>query len=176
MLAVASDRFPRSGAIAISLMGGIGMMSAGLIGSEGLGYAKDRFSGEALETTSAEAFAEYKAGEPSKFTVFADATGLDGTKLGEVQEKVKAARAELAEQGNKDPMAALESLTDQERMVFEASIQGDRNTLKADSLIPAMLAVIYLLLLIYFKAKGGYNPVHITREQIAGGIQGPMEA
>jgi MFS family permease len=44
MLAVASDRFPRTGAIAISIMGGIGMMSAGLLGSAGLGYAKDRFA------------------------------------------------------------------------------------------------------------------------------------
>src|SRR5262249_38729414 len=32
MLAVTSDRFPRTGAVAISIMGGIGMMSAGLIG------------------------------------------------------------------------------------------------------------------------------------------------
>ncbi|MDB6052564.1 MAG: major facilitator superfamily 1, partial [Verrucomicrobiales bacterium] len=46
MLAVASDRFPRTGAIAISIMGGCGMMSAGLLGSAGLGYAKDRFAGE----------------------------------------------------------------------------------------------------------------------------------
>src|SRR6185503_15329211 len=41
MLAVTSDRFPRTGAIAISIMGGIGMMSAGLVGSPGLGYFKD---------------------------------------------------------------------------------------------------------------------------------------
>ena len=46
MLAVASDRFPRTGAVAISIMGGIGMMSAGLIGGPGLGYAKDRFAAE----------------------------------------------------------------------------------------------------------------------------------
>lgn len=37
MLAVASDRFPRTGAVAISIMGGIGMMSAGLIGA-GAGF------------------------------------------------------------------------------------------------------------------------------------------
>ena len=40
MLAVASDRFPRTGAVAISLMGGIGMMSAGLIGTPGLGLSQ----------------------------------------------------------------------------------------------------------------------------------------
>src|SRR5690606_34952831 len=31
MLAVVSDRFPRTGAIAMSIMGGIGMLSAGMI-------------------------------------------------------------------------------------------------------------------------------------------------
>src|SRR5204862_2602905 len=67
MLAVASDRFPRCGAVAISIMGGLGMMSAGLVGSPGLGYAKDRFSGEALEKSSPAAYAEYKAGSPSQW-------------------------------------------------------------------------------------------------------------
>jgi len=37
MLAVVGDRFPRSGAVAMSIMGGIGMLSAGLIGGPGLG-------------------------------------------------------------------------------------------------------------------------------------------
>ena len=133
MLAVASDRFPRTGAIAISLMGGIGIMSAGLIGSEGLGYAKDRFAGEALKASAPTVFEAYKAETPSEFTIFAPATGLDGTKLGAVQEKVNKARTELAKEGNKDPMAALDKLSEEERQVFEAGITGDRKTLKADS-------------------------------------------
>jgi len=33
--------------------------------------------------------------------------------------------------------------------------------LRADSFIPAMMAVIYLGLLLYFKSIGGYKPVHI---------------
>ena len=41
MLAVVGDRFPQSGAVAMSSMGGIGMMSAGVLGGPGLGYAKD---------------------------------------------------------------------------------------------------------------------------------------
>ena len=49
MLAVASDRYPRTGAVAISIMGGIGMLSAGMIGGPGLGYAKDRFAAEAAQ-------------------------------------------------------------------------------------------------------------------------------
>ena len=52
MLAVVGDRFPRTGAVAMSIMGGIGMMSAGLLGGPGLGYAKDRFTAEHLMTTA----------------------------------------------------------------------------------------------------------------------------
>ena len=162
MLAVVGDRFPRTGAVAMSIMGGIGMMSAGLIGSPGLGYAKDRFSGEALQTANAEAFAEYKSESASKFLFFEEVNGLDGAKLGGVQEKLGAARAELAEAGNQDPQAALDKLTETERQVHAASIDGDRKTLVADAAIPATMAVIYLLLLFYFKAIGGYKPVEIA--------------
>lgn len=163
MLAVASDRFPRTGAIAISIMGGIGMMSAGLIGAPGLGYAKDRFAGEALQTADAAVFAQYKAEAPSRFLplVFGEATGLDGKKLGEVQTKLGNARAELAKAGNTNPNAALDKLAAPERKVYEASINGDRKTLVADSFIPATMALIYLSLLLYFKTIGGYKPVHI---------------
>jgi MFS family permease len=167
MLAVASDRFPRTGAVAISIMGGIGMMSAGLIGAPGLGYAKDRFAGEALKEEKAALFDQYKADRPSKFLFFAGSTGLDGKKLGAIQEKLKKAREELEKEGNTDPKAALEQLTPEERAVFAASIEGDRRTLVADAAIPATMAVIYLLLLLYFKAIGGYKAIHIEGEDVA---------
>ena len=163
MLAVASDRFPRTGAIAISIMGGIGMMSAGLNGSPGLGYAKDRFAGEALQKADPAAFQEFKAEKPSSFLplIFPAATGLDGKKLGAVQEKLTKAREELVKTGNKDRNAALNSLTAKEQTVLSASIAGDRKTLVADSFIPAVMAVLYLGLMVYFASIGGYKPVHI---------------
>lgn len=146
MLAVASDRFPRSGAIAISIMGGIGMMSSGLLGSPGLGYAKDRFSGEALQESKAELYDEYKAQKPSKWLFLDEVTGLDGEKLGAISEKKKTD----------------EALTDAEKAVDDASIEGDRRTLRADAYIPITMAVIYLLLLLYFKSIGGYKPLSLA--------------
>ncbi|MCA9133149.1 MAG: MFS transporter, partial [Planctomycetales bacterium] len=111
MLAVIGDRFPKTGAVAMSIMGGIGMMSAGLIGSPGLGYAKDRFAGQVLEAKNPEAAAEYQSAEPSKFLIFDEVYGLDGKKLGEVQESLADARKKMAEAGNPDPQAALQELT-----------------------------------------------------------------
>ena len=141
MLAVVGDRFPRTGAIAMSIMGGIGMMSAGLLGGPGLGYAKDRFTAEHLMTTSPAIYEEYKAQTPSRFLFLDEVAGLDGTKLSAAQ--TAAAR------------------TPDQQTVAAASIIGDRETLKADAYIPLVMAVIYLLLFLYFKSIGGYRPVHI---------------
>ena len=162
MLAVASDRFPRTGAVAISMLGGIGMMSAGLIGSPGLGYAKDRFASVELEKTNSAVYAQYKVTEPKGWLFFREVSAIDGRKLGEVQQKLQGARRELARTGVTDPKAALERLTPDERAVYEASITGDRKTLVADSFIPAAMALIYLGILLYFRAIGGYKPVHIV--------------
>ncbi|MBS0205204.1 MAG: MFS transporter [Planctomycetes bacterium] len=156
MLAVASDRFPRTGAIAISIMGGIGMMSAGLIGSPGLGYFKDRYSGEALKVANAELYDTAKAEKASKFLVFPDAHGLDGTKLGAAQKDLDKIREAGAT--GKDAFAKLKA---DDRTLIESSIKGDRDTLVADSCIPATMAAIYLMLLIYFKMIGGYKAVNI---------------
>jgi MFS family permease len=142
MLAVVGDRFPRTGAVAMSIIGGIGMMSAGMIGGPGLGYAKDRFAGEALEQSNPALYSEYKAATPSKFLIFEEVHGLDGTKLGEA---LKA-----------------EEKTPDQQAVAAASIQGDRDTLIADAFIPATMALIYLAILLYFKSIGGYKAVHIV--------------
>ncbi len=143
MLAVVGDRFPQSGAVAMSIMGGIGMLSAGLIGGPGLGYCKDRFAGEELNKADSALYAEYKAATPSTFLNLkaTEAFGLDGTKL--------AAAKEAKEK------------TPQQKLVVESDQKGDRATLKADAYIPATMAGIYLLLLLYFKGIGGYKAVKI---------------
>ena len=144
MLAVASDRFPRCGAVAISIMGGLGMMSAGLVGSPGLGYAKDRFSGEGLRQANAAVYEQYKAAAPSKWLVFEEVHGIDGQKLA-------AASA-----------VAADKRTPEQKVVVDSYVAGNRTTLQVDSFIPATMAAVYLLLIFYFKTQGGYRPVTIT--------------
>ncbi len=150
MLAVVGDRFPRTGAVAMSMMGGIGMMSAGLLGGPGLGYAKDRFTAEHLSTTAPAVYEQYKAPTPSRFLFLEEVHGLDGTKLSEAQ---KAA-----------------AKTPDQQTVASASIIGDRETLKADAYIPAAMAVVYLLLFFYFRTIGGYKTVHIEPARPAAAV------
>lgn len=151
MLAVASDRYPRTGAVAISIMGGIGMMCAGLIGSPGLGYAKDRFAGESLAKTDSALYESVKSDSVSKFLIFKGVNAIDGAKLGEIKAKPADERTEA------------------DKTIIVADQQGDRDTLKADAYIPAGMACIYLLLVLYFKSIGGYKAVTIAVEGGASG-------
>jgi hypothetical protein len=125
----------------MSMMGGIGMMSAGILGGPGLGYAKDRFTADHLSATAPAIYEQYKSPVPSRFLFFNEVHGLDGTKLSEAQRAT-----------NKTP---------DQQTVASASIIGDRETLKADAYIPAAMAAVYLLLFFYFRAIGGYRTVQI---------------
>jgi MFS family permease len=147
MLAVVGDRFPQTGAVAMSIMGGIGMLSAGLIGGPGLGYGKDRFAAEELKKADAALYEEYKSAKPSTFLNIkaTEVFGLDGTKLGEAKDA-------------KERTAA-------QKTVVEADQRGDRATLKADAYIPLTMAIIYLLLFFYFKTIGGYRPLSIEEQK-----------
>ena len=146
MLAVIGDRFPRSGAVAMSISGGIGMLSAGLLGGPGLGYAKDRFTAENLQTTNAAVYEVNKATAPSKFIFFSAVTAVDGSKL--------EAAKKAGEKGTADQKA-----------IVAANQAGDRATLKADSFIPLTMAVIYLSLLLYFKSIGGYRSLSLEEQK-----------
>lgn len=159
MLAVVGDRFPRSGAVAMSIMGGIGMLSVGQIGGPGLGYAKDRFAAEHLEEKGQQDVLERnKAEKPSGLLgIFKEVSALDGGKM--------EAAKKLAEKEKHENVPAEKSqLTPDQKAMVEAYIAGARKTLKADAVLPMGMAVIYLLLMLYFKSVGGYKPVKIEEQ------------
>lgn len=156
MLAVVGDRFPRTGAVAMSIMGGIGMLSVGQIGGPGLGYAKDRFTAEHLEEKGQKAVLDAnKAAQPSGLLgLFKEVSALDGAKM--------QAAKKLAEKEKHDNVSLEKSaLTADQKAMVEANIAGARKTLKADAVLPIGMAAIYLLLMLYFKSQGGYKAVKI---------------
>ncbi len=72
LLGTISERFPKGGALALGISGGVGMMSAGLLGSPGIGYKQDYFAVHKLREASEETYQRYVArndkGEPAAKT------------------------------------------------------------------------------------------------------------
>jgi hypothetical protein len=116
LLGVISERFPKGGALALGLSGGVGMIGAGILGGPGIGYKQDYFAVQELEKTDAgkATYGRYEAlndkGEPEKtgFPFVSDLTpdqvpkvaGIDNGKLKVFQdyagilEKIDAAKKE----------------------------------------------------------------------------------
>jgi len=148
MLGVVSDRFPKGGAITIGAIGGVGMLSAGLLGGPGIGYKQDYFASQYLREKSASTYEAYKSETKNSFLFFPAIQGLDGSKKAALLNKPGA---------NLTP----QELTDKP-LVTAAHMEGGRMALKVTAAVPLAMAVIYLLLILYFKAKGGYKTVHIV--------------
>jgi MFS family permease len=201
MLGVIGERFPKAGAIAMGLSGGIGMLSAGFLGGPGIGYTQDRQATAQLEGVSSDAYARYKAEQNNHFLFFRPIQGLDQAKVAVLADNGKTLAEDVAfaqKVGKDDPnLKKLQAWWDNEAKshaqadhdpVISANINGGRKALQITAAVPATMAVCYLLLVFYFIAKGGYKAVHLDAsgrevevthdatppEAMTGGAPGPV--
>jgi MFS family permease len=177
MLAVASERFPKGGALTLGAMGAVGMLSAGYLGGPGIGYKQDYYASQEVKAKAPAVYENYKANDPKGFLFLPKIQGLDQAKV-ETLEKdgknIEADVAALAKSGKKDDnvdrMAtwwnqAKGSAAIDKPAVAEAGIFGSRMALKWTAVVPAVMAVLYLLIILGFKAKGGYRALTVSEEE-----------
>jgi MFS family permease len=215
LLGVISERFPKGGALALGLSGGVGMIGAGILGGPGIGYKQDYFAVQKLQQTP-EGKATYERyvaktdkGELDRkgFPIASDIVpeqapliaGLDNAKLkvfmdyeggfdaaGNRKPDAKTtlesdletlARNEkegkVVEPKLKENLTKLKAWWDSEgKPNFEADkgplkdsrLYGAKTALLYTAIVPAALAVGFLILLAYFAATGGYKQVHLEEE------------
>jgi hypothetical protein len=118
---------------------------------------------------------------PNGFLMFPKITGLDGTKVSDLKDKKKTIDEKTEK---KEPLTEKEKLTPQEEKdigpVLKADIYGGGMALKWTAVVPLAMAIGYLLLVAYFRAKGGYQVevLHGQKpvgEHYTGGVEGPIE-
>ncbi|MFN9081955.1 MAG: MFS transporter, partial [Planctomyces sp.] len=63
---------------------------------------------------------------------------------------------------------ASKTAAEDKKLVDAAGLYGGRQALKLTSFVPAAMAVLYLLLILYFKARGGYKAVQVDGAAPAG--------
>ena len=172
MLAVVSEQFPRGGAVTLGAVGGVGMLSAGLLGGPGIGFKQDYYASRELQAKSMETFDRYKAASENTFLGL-QVHGLDGSKTGVLSDDGKQLATDLevlSKSGGTDPnLTALNNWWESAKTykskdaqaVKESTLFGSRMALKLTAIVPAIMAVLYFALILYFKSIGGYKAVHI---------------
>jgi hypothetical protein len=152
------------------------MLSAGLLGGPGIGYKQDRNASANLQQNAPDTYARYRSEDQNRFLVFAPISGLDGAKTAVLLDKagpgttLAADLERVRSQGREDKnLTALAQWWDGAKQFAEqdkapvaaAGIYGGRRALQLTALIPATMAVGYLLLVVYFRMRGGYKAVHL---------------
>ncbi len=154
-LGTVSEQYPRGGALLLNTMGGVGMIAVGVLGNPFIGTLQDASLNQAVKTALPEAHAKLvseKDGLFSKYN-YIDTSKMEAAGLTDPQ------KAELK---------TLETDTKQHALAQIATL-------------PAIMCVCYLILIVYFQMKGGYQAQVLTGhaaedEKFTGGVPGPMEA
>jgi MFS family permease len=198
ILGVVGERFPKGGALVMGAMGGVGMLSAGLLGGPGIGFKQDYYASKTLNAESAPTYDRYKAEKENSFLGIFKARGLDGSKVATIEDKGKqlAADIEAVEKsgrkisdvkglGELNTWWATEgkpNVDTDEKPVKTATIVGGQRALQLTAAVPATMAVGFALLVAYFAMTGGYKQVEIhgkpgeKGEKYTGGVEGPVQA
>ena len=198
ILGVVGERFPKGGAIVMGAMGGVGMLSAGLLGGPMIGYKQDYYASKELTNTSAPTAERYQVAQPSgiAYLPFLPAIrGLDGARVAILTEPDGEAdlnkRVEILQKEGKSLnddknlsglyswwQDAKQHATTDKPLVVAARLFGGRMALRWTALVPLSMAVGFGLLFAYFAATGGYKALHIDEhmdgEKYTGGVEGPV--
>lgn len=133
-LGVVSEQCPKGGALTLNAIAGIGMLAVGILGGPVIGkMTEDSIKASVEASTSAET---YKSISKDSTYFLGDYTAVDSDKVGKLPEK--------------------------EQATVKESIQnGKQGSLASVAKFPVFMLACYLLLIFYFKSKGGYKPIEI---------------
>lgn len=135
-LGVVSEQSPRGGALTLNAIGGIGMLTAGVIGGPLIGELQERTARAAIDEQLPGVYAEVSRED---HYVLGSYTAVDADKVAALP----------AETGEKVGVVAKEAR---------------QHALAYVTLFPGIMLVTYLGLIFWFKTKGGYRPVNLHAE------------
>jgi hypothetical protein len=133
MLGVVAEQFPKGGAVTLNAIAGIGMLTVGIIGGPLIGAMQEDSARVAMEEKMPGTYAEVK----KESTYFLGSyTAVDDDKLSALPEEKATEAGELIKTAKQGALAKV-------------------------TIFPAFMFVCYIILILYFKSRGGYSAVHL---------------
>jgi MFS family permease len=136
ILGLTSEQCPKGGALTLNAMGGIGMLAVGILGAPFLGYMQE------MSTTQ-----KLHASNPA---LYEQVTAKKDYLLGAYEAIDPAKSATITDAKSQADLQA-------------ATTSGKFTALGRMAMFPAFTFVCYLVLMLYFKSKGGYKPVALAK-------------
>jgi MFS family permease len=140
MLGVVAERFPKGGALTLNITGGLGMIAAGVIGAGILGFVQDKSVDSSVRAYDAK-----------------NNTSLQSTFLTDEKTSVFGSYRAL----NQQKMA--EANTEQETAIKGIQNDAKKGALRDIVIFPIVMFISYVSLILYFRSRGGYQAVVLSK-------------
>jgi MFS family permease len=134
-LGVVSEQFPKGGALTLNAMGGMGMITVGVLGAPFLGVMQDTNFEKALMAQDTALHAKVAGVPEAKYGMTYHP--LDKQKIAALPEAERTAVEKIRNANNQSTLAKM-------------------------ALLPAIMAVCYVGLILFYRARGGYRPVELA--------------
>jgi len=137
-----AEQFPEGGAVAMNVVAGVGMLAVGIVGSVLLGAIQDRAIDQSLVAHDAQHGTQLHATffTSEKTGVFGRYRALDEAKVASSDEQTRA-------------------------VVSFIVASSKKTALKSVTILPLIMLGAYLLLILYFRQRGGYRAVTLQTAQ-----------
>ena len=140
MLGVVSERFPKGGALTLNAISGLGILAVGVIGNPWLGNIQDK----RIESSLVAWDQEHKTGLQTTYVV-EKKTSIFGAYRALDEKRVAAA-----------PPA-------DRKVIDDVSAAAKKSGMLTFAIFPTTMLACYLLLILYFRSRGGYQAVRIGK-------------
>lgn len=137
-LGLVAEQFPRGGALTLNAVAAVGMLAVGIVGAPFLGFFQDQQVQAIVQEIDQEQGTAYY-----NTYVVQEKTGIFGSYRGLDSDRVAQAPAE--------DRAALDGV----------KVDAKKDALGTVAIFPMIMFVCYLILIIWFRKRGGYKPVEI---------------
>jgi hypothetical protein len=152
-LGVVSEQYPRGGALLLNAISGVGMISIGTIGGPAIGTLQDHTLASAVATELPGQYDSLKKTVDGQFFQY---EAIDTARIAALPDEARTQVQSLQRQTKQQALAKI-------------------------AVLPAIMFVCYVVLIVYFKSRGGYQAEVLTGhaaedEKFTGGVKGAIEA
>jgi len=131
-LGIVAEQFPKGGALTLNTIAGVGMIGVGIVGNVFIGAIQDKEIITKLEQNNPEIHAQVLG--PEKNSVLGTYHAVDVEKVAQLNEE-------------------------QQAVVNDTTAAAKKDALGTMAIFPGIMLVSYLILMAYFRSKGGYRAV-----------------
>ena len=164
VLGLVSEQFPRGGAMTLNTVSAMGLLTVGIFGFPFLGAVQDHYSTQAIVAQETELYEGVKADAVEKMKLMKSAESDGETPDAGVSfyQRKNFFGVEYDSVNSGEFRKLLSE--DRQQNLDKTLAQTSQSSLRVASVLPLVMAVAFLLMIIYFAVTGGYKPVVLSSE------------